>query len=536
MFRISTLFQLAAASVVVAEVAHDTKPLPSFADVPYGEDERQTLDFYRATDSDDSSKPTPVVFFIHGGGWTYGDKSDVGKTSIERVLAAGISVVSINYRYVSAAREAGATPPVSWPMHDAARALQFVRFHAAAWNIDPDRIALTGTSAGGCTALWLAFHDDLADFTSSDPVARQSTRVYCVAVDSAQTTLDPLQMREWIPNSRYGGHAFGFATGRDDATREQAFADLVAGREQVASWISEYSPFVQATPDDPPVYLYYHDRPAFGRPSADPTHSAEFGVKLQEHLEVLGVPCELVHGGTVDVAHPDTASYLVATLESTEPLPLAFIRNLEAGRRQTVVLYGTSLTHTAEWPHAMQHFFDADWPGRVNLVNASLSGRQSRWGMENLEKRVLVHHPDLVFIEFSINDAATKHGISPDRAIEHLDNMVRRLREQNPAVEIVLQTMNPVFNGDDGKNAADARPRLDHYYAGYRHYARRHHLPLLDHYAAWLRLRARDPAAFEHAMPDGTHPIPEYSRKVTWAGIESMFSRSFDAARTESKR
>ena len=40
------------------------------------------------------------------------------------------------------------------------------------WNIDPTKIAATGGSAGACSSLWLAFHDDLCEPTSDDPVAQ----------------------------------------------------------------------------------------------------------------------------------------------------------------------------------------------------------------------------------------------------------------------------------------------------------------------------------------------------------------------------
>ena len=96
-------------------------------------------------------------------------------------------------------------------MHDAARALQTIRSKAKEWNLDPKRVGATGGSAGACTSLWLALHDDLADPKSSDPVARESSRLTCAAVSGAQTSLDPKELREWIPNAIYGGHAFGFA-------------------------------------------------------------------------------------------------------------------------------------------------------------------------------------------------------------------------------------------------------------------------------------------------------------------------------------
>ncbi len=147
------------------------------------------------------------MIFIHPGGWIRGDKSEV--VFVEKYLAAGISVVSINYRFVWEARAVGVQPPVRWPLYDAARALQFVRSQAAAWNLDKIRIGATGDSAGSFAALWLAFHEDLADPAAADPVARESTRLGCVAVAGAQTTLDPQLLKEWMPNSFYGGHAFG---------------------------------------------------------------------------------------------------------------------------------------------------------------------------------------------------------------------------------------------------------------------------------------------------------------------------------------
>ena len=203
------------------------KRAPTVANVPYGKHERQVLDFYKA----DSSKPTPLLFFIHGGGWVAGDKSGVGE--LEACLKAGISVVSINYRYSWQAQLAGVMPPVKWPLEDAARALQFVRSRAVEWNIDKQRIGASGGSAGACSSLYLAFHDDMADPKSSDPIARESTRLWCAAVSGAQTSLDPKQLKEWTPNSRYGGHAFGFMDPHERKTRDNRFAEFLEKRESV---------------------------------------------------------------------------------------------------------------------------------------------------------------------------------------------------------------------------------------------------------------------------------------------------------------
>lgn len=303
-------------------------PEPTLAEVPYGPHERQVLDFWKAK----SDRPTPLVLFIHGGGWVGGNRQ---VENLDEYLAAGISVVSIEYRSIRDAIEAGVKPPVKWPMRDAARALQFVRSKAAEWNIDPARIGATGPSAGGCSCLWLAFHDDLAEPNSDDPVARQSTRLLCAAANRAQTTLDPKQMREWTPNSRYGGHAFGFYPDpKDTRTRDTQFATFLASRQEFLPLIREYSPYEHVTPDDPPIYLFYPNPPALGRDEKDPNHTANFGVKLQERLREVGVECKLVYPGAPDVRHPTIHDYLIDKLtsprvSSAAPRPLNTFAGLE---------------------------------------------------------------------------------------------------------------------------------------------------------------------------------------------------------------
>ena len=281
---------LLGASHLLAEAAK-----PTIADVSCGPHERNKLDFYQAK----SSKRTPLLFFIHGGGWLNGDKSGFNDTA--PFLAAGISVVAINYRFIPQAEAAGLVPPVMGPLHDAARALQFVRSKAAEWNIDQARICASGSSAGACSSLWLAFHPDMADAKSRDPVARESTRLWCASVLRAQTSLDPAEMKEWIPNQNYGAHAFGF---KGDKSKNLApFDEFLAKRDSILPWIAEYSPYALVTADAPPVYLFYNLAPTMGQKQESPAHSANFGVKLQERCQSVGVECELVYPGAPNVKH-----------------------------------------------------------------------------------------------------------------------------------------------------------------------------------------------------------------------------------------
>jgi acetyl esterase/lipase len=277
---------------------------PTAFDVHYGPKERQVLHFWKA----ESDKPTPLLFYVHGGGWQAGHRLSGLSGLLRAMLKEGISVVSVEYRFIPEATADGENPPVHGPLSDAARALQFVRSKAGEWNIDKQRIGASGGSAGACTSLWLAFHNDLADPKSTDPIARESTRLWCAAVSGAQTTLDPQQMKEWTPNSTYGGHAFGLG----------AFANFLAKRDTILPWIAEFSPYALVTSDDPPIYLTYSTPPAMGQKQKDPTHTSNFGVKLQEHCKQAGVPCELVYPGAPAVKHPGVAEYLLDKLKGAQ--------------------------------------------------------------------------------------------------------------------------------------------------------------------------------------------------------------------------
>ncbi len=290
-------------------------PKPTIANVSYGTDVRHVLDFYQA----ESAEPTPLVFYIHGGGWTGGDKRKVlrPKNGLKKFLAAGISVVAINYRYTTMAQAAGVEPPVKWPLEDAARALQFVRTRAHVWNFDPQRIGGAGVSAGGASALWLCCHDDLAQPQSEDLLLRQSTRLFCAAPVAAQTCFDPQLLRAWLPNMNYGGHAFGFR--KPGQARAKEFQAFYEARAEVMPWVRRYSAYHLVTPDDPPIFLQYGrkgEQPlVVGQPTADPEHSAVLGVQLAEKLTEAGVENYLAYPGGPKTPWPNAVAFLIAHLK-----------------------------------------------------------------------------------------------------------------------------------------------------------------------------------------------------------------------------
>jgi acetyl esterase/lipase len=121
----------APAKVIDPEFRKYPLPIEPDENVSYGTHRMQRIYFWRAK----SDKPTPLLFYIHGGGWSGGDRSVV-RSMLKPALDAGISVVSVEYRNIRDSMNDGLVPPVKGPMVDCARALQFTRSKAKEWNLD----------------------------------------------------------------------------------------------------------------------------------------------------------------------------------------------------------------------------------------------------------------------------------------------------------------------------------------------------------------------------------------------------------------
>lgn len=254
---------------------------PTASNVEYGPHSRNLLDLWRPA----GAGPFPALVFFHGGSFKAGDKSSVLSRSIfAECLQAGIAVVSVNYRFSSDA-------PFPAPMHDGARAVQFVRAKARTWNLDPARIAVSGSSAGATLALWIALHEDLADPANQDSIARLSTRVVGACTHSGTAGLEPDYFQRYAGVAKLGAAIFQLF-----GTTSRAGLDAPDKR----TLMRDASPLHHATADDPPLFLTYAGSPAEAPFAPDTAQSAwihhvSLGIPLQARYAELGIECALHH-------------------------------------------------------------------------------------------------------------------------------------------------------------------------------------------------------------------------------------------------
>jgi acetyl esterase/lipase len=280
MRRIAAVSLVLALAVVALLAGPKFSRPPDLANVSYGPHERNVLDLWKAR----ADRPAPLVIFIHGGGFRAGDKSALNPVLLDLCLDAGISVAAINYRLSQHA-------PYPAQMHDGARAVQFLRHNAGKWNLNPKLFGATGGSAGAAMSLWIGFHDDMAEPAGDDPVRRESTRLAAMAVQGAQTTLDPREIRKLIGEAaaRHAALEPFYGLGSEELQTERAFR-----------LFRDASPVTHLAAGDPPVLLLYGEPDVPLPPDARPgqgIHHPRFGLFLKERMDKLGIECELRYPG-----------------------------------------------------------------------------------------------------------------------------------------------------------------------------------------------------------------------------------------------
>jgi len=228
-------------------------------DIPYAatDNPRQCLDLLLPKTAK-SMEPLPVIAFIHGGGWKSGSK-DRGHGRVMQFVARGeYAGVSIGYRLTNEA---------AWPaqIHDCKAAIRWIRANAKTHNLDPDRIAVMGCSAGGHLAAMLGTSGDLKQLEGTLGENRGvSSRVTCVV-------------------NQYGPSDFLMI---DHTPRN--LAELLGGTvEEKKQTAEEASPITWVSADDPPFLMIHGTK--------DPVVPIRQSERLAETLKKQHVEALFIH-------------------------------------------------------------------------------------------------------------------------------------------------------------------------------------------------------------------------------------------------
>jgi acetyl esterase/lipase len=213
-----------------------TSLTPAFNDVAYASaSSAEKLDLYLPS----GGGPFPLVIMIHGGGFFAGDKSDGGGLSgVDQLVAAGYAVASINYRL---------SPEAKYPaqIYDAKTAVRFLRANAAQYNLNPDKFAAFGASAGGNLASLLGTTCGVKELEGDLGNAGVSS-----CVQAAVDWFGPIDFLAM--DSQFAGTSCS-ATHNDVSSPESQL--MGAAIQTIAEQVKTTNPMNYIDPSDPPFFI-----------------------------------------------------------------------------------------------------------------------------------------------------------------------------------------------------------------------------------------------------------------------------------------
>ena len=235
-----------------------------YLDVAYAEaSASQKLDIYLPSSG---SGPFPVIVAIHGGAFLMGDKADGQLSPMLAGLDRGYAVVSVNYRLSNEAKFPA-------QVNDVKAAIRFLRANAGTYNLDPDKIAAWGGSAGGYLAAMLGTSGGVADLEDMS----QGNPDHSSAVQAVVDWFGPISFLQMDPQFT----ASGVGPANHNASDSPESKLLGSALTAVPELVAQADPTTYITSDDPP-FLIQHG-------TADGNVPTEQSVNFAEALtEVLG--------------------------------------------------------------------------------------------------------------------------------------------------------------------------------------------------------------------------------------------------------
>jgi lysophospholipase L1-like esterase len=163
------------------------------------------------------------------------------------------------------------------------------------------------------------------------------------------------------------------------------------------------------------------------------------------------------------------------------------------------------LTHRGGWIEPLEKRLNECLGRHVRVLDFGRDGATSNWGIAILGE-VIRAQPDVILIEFAVNDASWIKGYSIRQSRENVENIVRSVEKARPDVKIFLMTMSPSFGP-----RAWIRPKINTYYEVYKDLADELGIGYIDNLTNWNKLSKRELRA---KIPDGIHPMPQSASRI----------------------
>ena len=455
-----------------------------------GDTELKLWIYQPETRQEQSARPAIVFFF--GGGWRSGSPAQFQNHCLY-LAKQGMVAITADYRVLQR-HETLADRAVA----DAKSAIRYVRKNADRLGIDPNRIVAAGGSAGGHLA---ACTDLVKTLDENNEETNVSSRPNAVAMFNPALMIAP-----W---------------GEVDFDQEKA--DDIATRTGVPP--QEISPIHQLTEDAAPSIIF-HGRADTTVPYRTVEAYAKEAMRLGNECELVGYEGEshgffnYGRGGNPGPAYLKTLSHLheflhqlgylstgptgVTPTSSNIQLREPLVNSLKAITEQkqaTVAFIGGSITEMDGYRPMVCNWLESSFPEtQFNFVNAGISSTCSTTGAFRLERDVLSSNPDLVLIEFAVNDDQDASH-SREACIRGMEGIIRHIKREHPSTDLaVTYFVNP--------------PMLETWQQGKIPLSVAAHEHVLQHYGVSSVVLAKEIAdritagSFTWKEYGGTHPAP----------------------------